>query len=49
MAVTINGKIFRNVKSGSEGIDTPSLTINGEPISGGGTQLYKHRVTIEED
>ena len=40
MAVTINGKIFRNT-GGSEGIDAPSITINGSPISGG-TQLYKH-------
>lgn len=43
MAVTINGKIYRNVKNGQEGI-----FINGQPV-GGGTQLYKHSVTFKMD
>ena len=47
MSVKINGAIFRNVPGESEGIDTPSLLINGQPISGGsGTQLYKHTVAV---
>ena len=41
MSVKINGAVYRNIPGEAEGIDTPSLTINGAPLSGG-TQLYKH-------
>ena len=49
MSVKINGAILRNIPSEQEGIDTPSLLINGQPISGGGTQLYKHVTSIEDN
>ena len=46
MGVKINGAIFRNVSEESEGIDTPSLLVNGQPLSGG-TQLYQHIIQLE--
>lgn len=48
MSTIINGKIFRNVEGGDEGIDTPSLKINGQPLSGG-TQLYQHKLHFSND
>ena len=45
MSVKINGAVYRNIPGEAEGIDTPSLKINGAPLSGG-TKLYKHSLFI---
>lgn len=77
MATQINGKLYRNVKNASEGIETNSLKVNNvsmdtlatgasnkgkylhsnsstgalewSAVSGGGTQLYKHRISFLMD
>lgn len=43
MAIIINGKIARNVPNGAEGIDVPSIKVNGSALEAG-TKLYKHTI-----